>query len=313
MSTYSHPPPFWKRYVDDTCTALPPDEVHSFHAHLNTIEPSIQFTYEMEENGILPFLDTEITHYTEGSLSTKVYRKPTHTDKYLDFQSHHPLAHKVAVVRTLYHRAERLCTFADDKTEEEQHVREALTNNGYPDRILTLPHPTHQQQANTLPEATVVIPYVNRTYEAVRRVLAPLGIRTYFKLHKTFKNLLTRVKDPVAPEEKAGVVYRVPCGDCPATYVGQTGRTLMHRLKEHKRALTTANSMTSALAEHAMDTGHDIDWSDAQIIDASSLLQQRCTLESWHIRRQPQPLNRERGMLPTVYDQLITQTSHLSS
>ena len=79
LSTYSHPPPFWKRYVDDTCTALPPNEVHTFHAHLNTIKPSIQFTYEMEENGILPFLDTEITH------STKVYRKPTHTDKYLDF------------------------------------------------------------------------------------------------------------------------------------------------------------------------------------------------------------------------------------
>ena len=168
------------------------------------------------------------------------------------------------MVRTLYHRAERLCTFADDKTEEEQHVREALTNNGYPDRILTLPHPTHQQQANTLPEATVVIPYVNLTSEAVRRVLAPLGIRTCFKPHKTFKNLLTRVKDPVPPEEKAGVVYRVPCGDCPTTYVGQTGRTLMHRLKEHKRALTTANSMTSALAEHAVDTGHDIDWSDAK-------------------------------------------------
>ena len=63
----------------------------------------------------------------------------------------------------------------------------------------------------------------------------------------------------------------------------------------------------------AMNAGHDIDWSDAQVIDASPLLQQRCTLESWHIRRQPQPLNRERGMLPTVYDQLITQTSHLSS
>ena len=101
--------------------------------------------------------------------------------------------------------------------------------------------------------------------------------------------------------------------DCPSTYVGQTGRTLMHRLKEHRRALVTANPMTSALAEHAMDTGHDIDWSDAQVIDASPLLQQRCTLESWHIRRQPQPLNRERGMLPTVYDQSITQTSLLSS
>ena len=77
------------------------------------------------------------------------------------------------------------------------------------------------------------------------------------------------------------MVYKVPCGDCPSTYVGQMERTsLMHCITEHKRALTTANSMASVLAEHAMDTGHNIDWSDAQAIDASPLLQQQCTLES---------------------------------
>ena len=81
LSMYPQPPPFWKWYVDDTCTALPPNEVHSFHAHLNTIELSIQFTYEVEENGFLPFLNTKITHRTDASLSTKVYRNPYHTDK----------------------------------------------------------------------------------------------------------------------------------------------------------------------------------------------------------------------------------------
>ena len=34
LSTYHFPPPFWKRYVDDTCTTLAADKVHSFHDHL---------------------------------------------------------------------------------------------------------------------------------------------------------------------------------------------------------------------------------------------------------------------------------------
>ena len=29
----------------------------------------------------------------------------------------------------------------------------------------------------------------------------------------TLKNILTHVKDPVSPEEKTGVVYKVPCSD----------------------------------------------------------------------------------------------------
>ena len=61
--------------------------------------PSKQFAYELEDNGVLPFLDTEVIHHPDGSLSTKIYMKKTHTGKYLDFQSHHPLAHKLAVLR----------------------------------------------------------------------------------------------------------------------------------------------------------------------------------------------------------------------
>jgi len=94
-------PPFWKRYVDDTFTALPQKQIQLFHNHLNSIEPTIQFTIETEVEGTLPFLDTRVTCHTDDSLATSVFRKRTHTYRYLDFDSHHPLAHKIAVARTL--------------------------------------------------------------------------------------------------------------------------------------------------------------------------------------------------------------------
>ena len=37
----------------------------------------------------VPFLDTLVTTQHNGTLATSVYMKPTHTDQYLELNSHH--------------------------------------------------------------------------------------------------------------------------------------------------------------------------------------------------------------------------------
>ena len=72
---------FWKRYVDDTFTNLPSSIKAEFLEHLNSIDQQIQFTVENQrEDGAMPFLDILVSPGRDGSLSTSVYRKPTHTD-----------------------------------------------------------------------------------------------------------------------------------------------------------------------------------------------------------------------------------------
>ena len=80
LNSFSHHPIFWKRYVDDTCVALLPSLVGSFHQHLNSIEPSIQFTVEIENNGCLPFLDILITRDSDGSLILIIHWSLLKTD-----------------------------------------------------------------------------------------------------------------------------------------------------------------------------------------------------------------------------------------
>ena len=145
LATADVRPQFWKRYVDDTCTALPASRVQEFLEHLNSVEPSIRFTVEVESDGQLPFLDVLLRHDPDGSISTLVYRKPTHTDRYLDFSSHHPLAHKIAVVRTLHTRAESINSSVLGKDEETKHLRQALTSNGYPKAMIH----RHSMQSNS--------------------------------------------------------------------------------------------------------------------------------------------------------------------
>ena len=75
---------FWKTYVDDTCVALAADKREAFLGHLNLVEPTILFTLERELNGKLPFLDVLLEHHPYGTISTSVFRKSTHADRYLD-------------------------------------------------------------------------------------------------------------------------------------------------------------------------------------------------------------------------------------
>ena len=80
-------PKIWKRYVDDTFTTLDRDRVVSFLQHLNSQQPIIRFTIETENDSKIACLDVSVSREPDGRLTTSVYRKPTHTDQYLAYDS----------------------------------------------------------------------------------------------------------------------------------------------------------------------------------------------------------------------------------
>ena len=50
----------------------------------------------------IPFLDTSVSRDSNGLLTTTVYGKPTHTDQYLAYDSHHPQSVKRGIVISVY-------------------------------------------------------------------------------------------------------------------------------------------------------------------------------------------------------------------
>ena len=82
------PPKKWFRFVNDIFSIIKRHALTNFYNLLNSIDPHIKFTIEQELHEKLPFLDTIVTR-NNGSLLINVYRKPTHTDRYLDYNSHH--------------------------------------------------------------------------------------------------------------------------------------------------------------------------------------------------------------------------------
>ena len=81
----------------------------------------------IRRDGAIPFLDTIVKPEPDGKLSTTVYRKRTHTDQYLQWDSHHHLSAKFSVTHILSHRAQTACSNPELLQKEKTHLRNALT------------------------------------------------------------------------------------------------------------------------------------------------------------------------------------------
>ena len=162
-----------------------------------------------KENGSIPFLDTIVKPETDGTLSITVYRKPTHTDQYLQWDSHHHLSATFSVIHTLSHSAKTVSTSLSCSNRKD-HLRKALNKCKYPkwalDKVekrlnrytsdvlmgLTNQGTTSAQTATNeiRTKGHIAIPYTQGLCERIKKICGRYGIQTHFK------NLL------VSPKEK---------------------------------------------------------------------------------------------------------------
>ena len=133
QSTVTHPPRMWLRYVDDTLFIQKEDNKQNFLEHINSVDLGLKFTVEdNEEDSVIPFLDTIVKLKADSRLSITVYRKPTHMDQYLQWDSHHHPSAKYSVINTLMHRAKTVCNKPELLQKEMDCLRKTLTDCKYP-------------------------------------------------------------------------------------------------------------------------------------------------------------------------------------
>ena len=316
LTIFPNPPSIWVRYVDDVYAIMETEHIESFHQYLNTINSSIQFTKEIEALGSLAFLDVFLHREADGSFSTNVYRKPTHTGRYLPYTSHHPTTQKLSIARTLYSRADNIINKSEHKLAEFDYIYQTLQNNGFPrhmcssDQFLaqqTESHPRSQPPDSY--SAFISIPYVQGVSEPIKRVLAQVGIGVALKPHCMLSSVFRKPKDRIVESEKSGLVYEIPCRDCDAVYIGETGRSLKTRKREHFDAVKRMDVKKSTLCQHNVDFDHFIAWDKAKILKMEANYSKRRTAESFFINQRAAEvnvLNRIDGAnMPNVYGMLM--------
>ncbi len=137
-------PLLYKRYVDDVVIVW--DRLFGSYTVLleilNQQHPNIIMTAEEELNGRLPFLDVMITRpdtVVGRQYSLAVYRKETHSDRYIHFKSSHPFSIKKNVFRGLLLRAHRILrNHPESLRVEVAHLIRAFTSpfNAYPEVVI---------------------------------------------------------------------------------------------------------------------------------------------------------------------------------
>ena len=249
-------PEWWTRFVDDTFLiwAHGKEELEKFVEHLNKQTESIKFMKEFEENNALPFLDTLLIRKQDGSISHKVYRKGTHTEQYLHALSHHHPNQKMGVLNTLFTRALRVSD-NDHLDSEIEHLRNVFLSNGYNiaqiNKALekTKAHENRPKALSTekkVGDHKAFLPYIQGITYKIDKHLKKKDIDSVFSPPNSIKKLLRSVKDPVDPSLRKGV-YLISC-ECGKTYIGETGRSIRTRVKEHSADIRLNRTHKSALA-----------------------------------------------------------------
>ena len=321
LSTTPHPPSLWKRYVDDTLTIINRDHKDTFLDHLNSIDANIKFTSEdPKEDGSISFLDILIIPEENGKLNTTVYRKPTHTDMYLHWDSHHNIPSKYSVIGTLYHRANTICSTTQYLRDEEKHLNQAWKKCKYPSwainrvRIRTRTTASHNSnrrtgnsntaQSNT-PNINIAVPYHQGLSESIKRTCKKYGIQVHCKGGHTIRNLLMAPKDKDHNLNKSGIIYRYKCHrvECDEKYIGESARTFSERFKEHLKP-------SSPIYDHSNVSGHAVTIDNFSIVGREDQNIKRAIKEALYIRRNNPSLNKNIGKyhLPHIWDEVLQLT-----
>ena len=287
--------------------------------HINNQDPHIQFTVEPTQQGSLPFLDTLVTIEPDNTFSTTVYRKPTHTDQYLHWDSNHHITAKQSVFNTLAHRAKTVSSSQDKMDRELQHIKTALQHCHFPSWALNqwqhkFTHPkqhtttTNSTSNNNSPaennknKATIVVPYIPNTGEKFKKLCKKEGIQVHFKGTNTLRTALGNPKDKDPKNNQTGIIYHYQCPhiNCPSAYIGESGKSLGERVKEHFKA-------PSPIHHHSTTTGHPMDPDQFNIVHKEVNSHSRTIEEVMFIHMQNPTLNRnlDKYQLPHVWDHLL--------
>ena len=142
---------------------------------------------------------------------------------------------------------------------------------------------------------SIVIPCIQGLGEKFKRTCNKQGIQLHLKGTNTVKQLLMAPKDKDPKLATSGVIYRYKCPNinCTEQYIGESGRTLGDRYKEHLKAPTPIHLHTSS-------TGHPVSPECFPIVDREAQGLARNIKEAMYIKVNDSSLNQNFGKIPAT-------------
>ena len=220
----------------------------------------------------------------DGKLVTCIYRKPTHTQQYINWNSNHPKNMLLGVLKGLIHRAYVIFDLKEDLFEELDLLKNVFIGNGYPEHLViktlneSWPRETLKAVLKGVQQDVEVenqkdffevlhAPYVKGFSEGLQRKLRKLQIGLVPKKQDTIYSNLCKLKQKVDWVECKDVIYSVPCKKCGVRYIGETGQHFCQRTKQHQNDIKNKKTTNGFYAHLRKNKGHSINWDGAVFLD----------------------------------------------
>ncbi|EYB97674.1 hypothetical protein Y032_0138g2050 [Ancylostoma ceylanicum] len=317
-------PQMYCRYIDDCCIITSTQsEMDECFRILNQQSQYIKFTRETPEDGWLPYLNAKVK-LSNGILKMKWYRKESSKNILINARSAHPTAIKRAVIRNMFRTAAMVCTGDHERSESRKMASQIASSNGYfvsqHSRKHHIVNRNHNQSENKLP---LCLPFISdEVSAAIQKCIFRAELQNDVVLvsipNDNIKKQLVRnrlydrqcvsehcIVCPHGKEgdcAKVGVIYQIECLDCHALYIGETGRALNVRVKEHL-ASKRRSSLISPLGRHrnVAHCGNDFDVK-CTILTCEAEISARKALEAFWITVKNPEMNNKNECLSITSD-----------
>ena len=250
-------PVIYARYVDDIFILTNSrDSIEKLKSRFED-NSVLKFTYELEINSKLAFLDTLVTRQEE-LLTTSIYTKDTNNGDCINYLSLCPERYKTGVIKTLLHRGYKICSSWTSFHVEVVRIKQLLTNNSFPMAIIDkevkkfLDKQLSNVAANENTQSNIDFYYRSQMVSSykveedklkklIEENVKPIEDNSVIRLYiyyknKKLKNLVIKNKYHKQNEE-FNVVYQYTCPreECNSseTYIGYTETTLTERIRNH--------------------------------------------------------------------------------
>ena len=315
-------PPVLRKYVDDLILAIPLNKLKYVHDMLNSYDKHIQFTYELEENRRLPYLDMMLVRKENQTVRTEWFSKPIASGRFLNFHSYHSYQQKMNVAKNFKMRVEKLSTNLT-AAETAQIIDKHLKTNDYPRSLRHRIINNSENQNHTIPtlHRSGAEEDLKHTYRSIPNIPAlSLKITKTLKTdypdvtlalrnHKTVGTFFSKVKDRIPQENLSNVIYNIPCQNCDASYVGMTSNQLKTRMSAHRSQIRKLHLLReaghtnddiqiaelkqkTALLEHSISHNHNFSVENVKILDQHNRAAALPILEMCHIINQHKTVNK---------------------
>ena len=216
--------------------------------YMNSRHDNIHFTFETEVQDRLAFLDVLVSREA-SRLVTSLYRKPTFSGLYTNFNSFISDKYKTGLIYCLLFRIFTLTVDSTKFQEEVKFLSDIFRKNQYPQHFfdrctkIFLNRKLNPDTSEKIEKQKLIIslPFMGKYSNDLKKKLSALAsthLKPEFKITvvwsspRTLRSFFT-FKDRLPMHLRSNILYRFTCDGCNSIYIGKSKRHFLVRAYEH--------------------------------------------------------------------------------